>query len=408
LAASDNPASSIETSSKVNSSSSYPASEKPSHDQAATKSTQQQQNNRKRPASKEPEALNSVNNRTNSEENAPPAKKKRGRKKITQSVEIAPLSQGEQTLPAKTPSPVVNEIPTVHADDSDTVNKKKTRRRKTFNRTGFPSAKKKRKKTPTPLPPPFASSSEQTTCKKRSVAAPDSKTSLPAVSIGLETTNCPKKSKRPKLSVKEEDSESIVTAEPTSSEAPSGDELNPSSAAAAAVAALVASVKNQKPTKKRTRATNNLRKRYLPAGLLSKYFKEDINESTASGANGTGTVESTKEVGRVERSKSLTYDPDEHEHGLLPAPYYCERYLRRTRRDFQLPFDLWWQHQEGKLPGRESMVPSWNYRKIRNNVYYDVKPPYTNDAEPCNCTLPPPDATSIIHSKFFHLLYFHY
>ena len=392
LAASDIPVPSIETTSsfKSNSSSNYPASEKPSHNQATAKSTQHQQSSRKRPASKEPEV---VNNRTNAEETVPPAKKKRGRKKVKEdNVKMALPPQVEQPLPAKAPSPLGNQISTIHADDNDAVNKKKARRRKTFNRTGFPSAKKKRKKTPTPLPPPFATSSEQTTCKQKSVVVPA--VTAPATT-GPVATSGPKKPKRPKLSVKEEDSESVVTTEPTSSEAPSGDELNPSSAAAAAVAALVASVKNQKPTKKRSRATNNLRKRYLSAGLLSKYFKEDTSDLTASGVAGTG--ESTKEVGRVERSKSLTYDPDEHEHGLLPAPYYCERYLRRTRRDFQLPYDLWWQHQEGKLPGRESMVPSWNYRKIRNNVYYDVKPPYTNDAEPCNCTLPPPDATSIIH-----------
>ena len=51
---------------------------------------------------------------------------------------------------------------------------------------------------------------------------------------------------------------------------------------------------------------------------------------------------------------------------------------------------------------------SWNYRKIRKNDYYDVKPPYTNDDEPCNCTLPPPGATSIIHSMLIHLLYLYY
>ena len=87
-------------------------------------------------------------------------------------------------------------------------------------------------------------------------------------------------------------------------------------------------------------------------------------------------------------SRCLTYDRLEHEHGLLPAPVYCERYIRRRRHDFQLPYDLWWLERHGKLPGRETMVPSWNYRKIRTNVYYDVKPPYSNDAQACNCKWP--------------------
>jgi histone-lysine N-methyltransferase ASH1L len=122
-----------------------------------------------------------------------------------------------------------------------------------------------------------------------------------------------------------------------------------------------------------------MRKRYLPAGLLSNYFKE--NPETSNSAISVST----------DRTKLLIYEPEEHEHGLLPPPFYCERILRRTKRDFQLPFDVWWLHQQGKLPDRDNLVPSWNYRKIRSNVYYDVKPPFTNDAEACNCTLPQPD-----------------
>jgi histone-lysine N-methyltransferase ASH1L len=122
-----------------------------------------------------------------------------------------------------------------------------------------------------------------------------------------------------------------------------------------------------------------VRKRYLPAGLLSNYFKESPESSSSASSVST------------DRTKLLTYEPEEHEHGLLPPPFYCERILRRTKRDFQLPFDVWWLHQQGKLPDRDNLVPSWNYRKIRSNVYYDVKPPFTNDAEACNCTLPQPE-----------------
>uniref|UniRef100_A0A182QLZ7 Histone-lysine N-methyltransferase n=1 Tax=Anopheles farauti TaxID=69004 RepID=A0A182QLZ7_9DIPT len=102
------------------------------------------------------------------------------------------------------------------------------------------------------------------------------------------------------------------------------------------------------------------RKKYITAGLFSDCYKDD-------GTGGEG------------RSGPKT--PPET---LLPPPAYCERFLRRTIRDFQLPYDLWWLQENGKLPGRNS-VPSWNYRKIRTNVYYDVKPNPSTDNPQCNC-----------------------
>ncbi|KDR13022.1 hypothetical protein L798_13230, partial [Zootermopsis nevadensis] len=83
----------------------------------------------------------------------------------------------------------------------------------------------------------------------------------------------------------------------------------------------------------------------------------------------------------------LVYRPEEHQHGLLPPPYHCGKYLRQRRVEFKLPYDLWWLHTHNQLPGRDR-VPSWNYKKIRTNVYYDVKPTYTYEAQACNCVLP--------------------
>ncbi|XP_052902605.1 histone-lysine N-methyltransferase ash1 [Anopheles moucheti] len=102
------------------------------------------------------------------------------------------------------------------------------------------------------------------------------------------------------------------------------------------------------------------RKKYITAGLFSDCYKDD-------GTGGEG--------------RSGPKAPPET---LLPPPAYCERFLRRTVRDFQLPYDLWWLQENGKLPGRNS-VPSWNYRKIRTNVYYDVKPNPSTDNPQCNC-----------------------
>lgn len=113
----------------------------------------------------------------------------------------------------------------------------------------------------------------------------------------------------------------------------------------------------------------------------------------------------------------FVYVPEEHEHGLLPPPAYCNKFVRLRRIDYQLPFDLWWLHTHSQLPGRD-ITPSWNYKKIRTSkslshwlvssatvdqsrpnvlshslvldVYYDVKPQITGtyEAQACNCVIP--------------------
>ncbi|XP_012286435.1 histone-lysine N-methyltransferase ash1 isoform X2 [Orussus abietinus] len=113
------------------------------------------------------------------------------------------------------------------------------------------------------------------------------------------------------------------------------------------------------------------KKRYLQAGLFSDYFKEDEPRKISNSDNGSG-------------KNKLAYDPAEHPHGLLPPPYHCGKFLRQRKIPFQLPYDLWWLHTHSRLPGRD-LVPSWNYRKIRTNIYYDVKPTTLYEAQACEC-----------------------
>ncbi|KAK8390288.1 hypothetical protein O3P69_010163 [Scylla paramamosain] len=115
------------------------------------------------------------------------------------------------------------------------------------------------------------------------------------------------------------------------------------------------------------------RKKYLVAGLFSDYYKEG---------------EPRRRNGEVSMPKNkLTYDPEEHIHGLLPPPCYCRKWLRERQIDFVLPYDLWWLHEHNMLPGRD-IVPSWNYKKIKSNVYYDVKPNHDYESQPCSCKRP--------------------
>nr|XP_045602835.1 uncharacterized protein LOC123761033 isoform X3 [Procambarus clarkii] len=155
--------------------------------------------------------------------------------------------------------------------------------------------------------------------------------------------------------LKVDDSDAIVLSSESmpSSEPPSGDESN--------------------RTLTGNRRVPRWRKKYLVAGLFSTYYKED---------------EPRRRNGEVSLPKNkFTYDPEEHVHGLLPPPCYCRKWLRERHIDFVLPYDLWWLHEHNMLPGRD-LVPSWNFKKIKSNVYYDVKPNHDYELQACNCKRP--------------------
>ncbi|XP_044735894.1 histone-lysine N-methyltransferase ash1 isoform X2 [Chrysoperla carnea] len=122
---------------------------------------------------------------------------------------------------------------------------------------------------------------------------------------------------------------------------------------------------------KKSKKPPRWRKKYLIAGLFSDYYKED--ESSKS------------EQPIINNKTKLVYLREEHPHGLLPPPYHCGKYLRTRKQHFQLPYDIWWQHTHSKLPNREA-VPSWNYRKIRTNVYCVRPTTGACEPQPCNCS----------------------
>ncbi|XP_066246011.1 histone-lysine N-methyltransferase ash1 isoform X2 [Euwallacea similis] len=116
---------------------------------------------------------------------------------------------------------------------------------------------------------------------------------------------------------------------------------------------------------KRNKKIPRWRKKYLVAGLFSKYYKEDERAETSKAARNC-------------------YNPEEHPFGLLPAPLHCGKHLRRRKVDFLLPYDLWWQHTHSQLPGRD-VVPSWNYKKIRTNIYNVKSNGGACEPQSCNC-----------------------
>ncbi|NXL89619.1 ASH1L methyltransferase, partial [Alectura lathami] len=122
------------------------------------------------------------------------------------------------------------------------------------------------------------------------------------------------------------------------------------------------------------------KKKYQKAGLYSDVYK---------------TADPKSRLIQLKKEK-LEYTPGEHEHGLFPAPIHvggylswCRKYLRQKRIDFQLPYDILWQWKHNQLYKKPD-VPL--YKKIRSNVYVDVKPLSGYEATTCNCKKPDDDS----------------
>ncbi|XP_071313058.1 histone-lysine N-methyltransferase ASH1L isoform X3 [Agelaius tricolor] len=115
------------------------------------------------------------------------------------------------------------------------------------------------------------------------------------------------------------------------------------------------------------------KKKYQKAGLYSDVYK---------------TTDPKSRLIQLKKEK-LEYTPGEHEHGLFPAPIHVGKYLRQKRIDFQLPYDILWQWKHNQLYKKPD-VPL--YKKIRSNVYVDVKPLSGYEATTCNCKKPEDDS----------------
>ncbi|XP_068189419.1 histone-lysine N-methyltransferase ASH1L isoform X2 [Antennarius striatus] len=108
------------------------------------------------------------------------------------------------------------------------------------------------------------------------------------------------------------------------------------------------------------------KKKFQKAGLYSDVYK---------------TEDPRSQLLQLKKEK-LEYIPGEHEYGLFPAPIHVGKYLRQKRIDFQLPYDILWLWKHDQLYKRPD-VPL--YKKIRSNVYVDVKPLSGYETTTCNC-----------------------
>ena len=127
--------------------------------------------------------------------------------------------------------------------------------------------------------------------------------------------------------------------------------------------------------RKKAKQTNIVKKNFLKAGLFSYDYKSEKRVGRGSDTN------------FMKNKGGLLYKPDEHPFSLLPPPYYCGRQLRQKKEDFALPFDLWSLHSTDSLPGRD-IVATWNYKRVKTNIYVDVKLPNNHETPACHCKQP--------------------
>ena len=128
------------------------------------------------------------------------------------------------------------------------------------------------------------------------------------------------------------------------------------------------------PGREKRKKKGNVRKTFLKAGLFSYDYKSANHHN------------SEFELGS--KLKGMIYKPEEHPFSLLPPPYYCGRQLRQKREDYTLPFDVWSLYSSKAIPTRD-VLTTWNYKRIKHNIYYDIKQNSNNYETPaCHCKRP--------------------
>ncbi|KAL8615961.1 hypothetical protein ACOMHN_034637 [Nucella lapillus] len=115
------------------------------------------------------------------------------------------------------------------------------------------------------------------------------------------------------------------------------------------------------------------RKRYQRVGLYSDFYKDDEPKKRSEAM--------------VRNHPKMSHKKDESLPALLPPPIHFGKHFRESVIPFQLPYDIWWLYTHDMLHKKEALRPK--FKKIRSNVYVDVKPNTKKfEPHPCNCKRP--------------------
>ncbi|XP_035824924.1 uncharacterized protein LOC101849998 isoform X2 [Aplysia californica] len=132
------------------------------------------------------------------------------------------------------------------------------------------------------------------------------------------------------------------------------------------------------------------RKRFQRVGLFSDFYKDEEPRKRCENM--------------VKCRDKLVYIKEEHEFGLMPQPVHIGSFYMMQVWDFQLPYDIWWQHQNQMLPKKPEMKTK--FRNIRTNVYSDSKVSNRKSEVPlCNCKPPPAGGKGCLDDCLNRMIY---
>ncbi|XP_076465119.1 uncharacterized protein LOC143296954 isoform X2 [Babylonia areolata] len=115
------------------------------------------------------------------------------------------------------------------------------------------------------------------------------------------------------------------------------------------------------------------RKRYQRVGLYSDFYKDDEPKK--------------RNEALMRNQVKMSYRKGDSATSLLPPPIHFGKHFRESVIPFQLPYDIWWLYTHDQLHKKEALRPK--FKKIRSNVYVDVKPNTRKfEPHPCNCKQP--------------------
>ncbi|XP_053204538.1 serine-rich adhesin for platelets-like [Panonychus citri] len=264
---------------------------------------------------------------------------------------------------------------------------------------------------PPPPPPPLSSSSSSSSRRslRESKSQPPSSTTTPTTkSSGSSSAS----SSSPSVQNKDKQVENntqlvVIEVTPPSSNSTTGEGGG--------------SGKKRKSNQPKTKNPSYLpQRKTLKAGLFSSAFKAEAPEGSLQTAANFTATESTQSTQSTMSSEDLETVPpspsgstgggvggpssssadvmktipedeelDARYSTLLPPPLYAGQKVRRTRSDFKLPYDIWIQSTRGQLIGSKlNSSCSSNYKKIRSNVFVNVKPVSVDEEQSCNCKKP--------------------
>lgn len=156
-----------------------------------------------------------------------------------------------------------------------------------------------------------------------------------------------------------------------------------------------------------SRVLNLPPRKFLKAGLFCEKFKEDLSTDNPATVSANFAPESTSstmssedsdtsrpiisENGATENGNDKSLAPIEEEElnasfsTILPPPLYIGKEVRDTKVDFKLPYDIWIQSVREKSG---EIQPNRSYKKIKSNLFVDVKPVCSDEVQSCNCVKP--------------------